>query len=864
MIKHEDGKWVLYTKDGSKVLGTHDTEEEAKKQEAAIEIAKHARHAEDGEVRNVHLVGAAGKVRTAKHDGRDHLVVPIVALMEGVIWPVNAETPELVRAAELSAAPQTWNGRPVVANHPFNGRTQVSANTPEVLASRAFGTIFNAEYKDGKLLMDLYLDPEKAKVVGDDALAILQKVEKDEPVEVSVGCYVTTLAEEGSHNGRPYKAVWQRIMPDHLAMLSKGVGACSNAMGCGIRHALANEGTELVVAGDVAGHEFHGNQFTDSPAGDGGPNTSPETHPYAVHAGGETNAPVVSTHRSYMDAKKGAAKVNAEHLKPAVVRSRGGSKAPYPKGTPLHQNHVYGEHSTKYTPKGVWASDKLQGEELAIAKAAEDLTDFDLRSQLTGLLVEKDKKDSYIYIEAVLPESHQVVYVVQPRIPLDVAPNDATPIAVTMFQRSYSVADDGTITLGDDATQVERETVYVACEELKAAGDVEGHEFHGNQYMHGVGSQADHEAAAKAHEDAAAAHMRAKSGGSVGREKAKSASLKADNATTKAIGTEKVGGFAAKASTHSDNALDHAVGGKHQKAVEQHMAAQRYHERVVQSIKARGLEACECADCEQPTPEQASRYAEAFKALSTDVVTELRTAYTGDHPFTFCMEHVIPAIEKGGHQVDDPKRFCGWWKSEQEFTAASSKSEPVATVQPPLPTPQPCGCTHKEGKEPMTKEQRDEAIANLTTCRFSGFTTDDKAMLEAASDARLEAFLVTAGARKQEAEKAKEPKALTSEEFMAAAPAEIKVLIERQKRQETELRTALVTALKAAQDEYGEAELAKMGIDELERLARIAKVQPDVRNFEGRGLPRALTTGRENDVYANPPDAYAEALKARK
>jgi predicted DNA-binding protein (MmcQ/YjbR family) len=36
VIKHEDDKWVLYSNDGSKKLGSYDTEEEAKKRERQI------------------------------------------------------------------------------------------------------------------------------------------------------------------------------------------------------------------------------------------------------------------------------------------------------------------------------------------------------------------------------------------------------------------------------------------------------------------------------------------------------------------------------------------------------------------------------------------------------------------------------------------------------------------------------------------------------------------------------------------------------------------------------------------------------------------------------------------------------------
>lgn len=42
MIKQVGKKWVLFTKDGSRRLGTHDSKVDAQAQEAAIEISKHA------------------------------------------------------------------------------------------------------------------------------------------------------------------------------------------------------------------------------------------------------------------------------------------------------------------------------------------------------------------------------------------------------------------------------------------------------------------------------------------------------------------------------------------------------------------------------------------------------------------------------------------------------------------------------------------------------------------------------------------------------------------------------------------------------------------------------------------------------
>lgn len=42
-IKEENGKFVLYTSDESRILGTHDTYEDALRQERAIQISKRMR-----------------------------------------------------------------------------------------------------------------------------------------------------------------------------------------------------------------------------------------------------------------------------------------------------------------------------------------------------------------------------------------------------------------------------------------------------------------------------------------------------------------------------------------------------------------------------------------------------------------------------------------------------------------------------------------------------------------------------------------------------------------------------------------------------------------------------------------------------
>lgn len=166
----------------------------------------------------------------------------------------------------------------------------------------------------------------------------------------------------------------------------------------------------------------------------------------------------------------------------------------------------------------------------------------------------------------------------------------------------------------------------------------------------------------------------------------------------------------------------------------------------------------------------------------------------------------------------------------------------------------------------MTAEQKTELIKVLVADKHSGFTAGDEKMLEAASDERLESFKVAAEARALEVKEVKEIKAaegkqLSEEDFMKAAPPSLKSLINRQQEQETRRKADLVAALKTAQDEYAEAALSAMPVDELERMARMTKAKITSKNdYSGRGL---AYSGAEGDDFT-PPDPYADGIKALK
>jgi len=206
------------------------------------------------QTRDIHLVAAAGKIRTSQYRGREHIVIPITALVEGVLHAVNSSEPELVLAEEFALAHTSWNGRPVMMNHPEAEGKKISANDPTVLELNQLGQVFHTQIVDRTLAMEAWVDPERAAAIGTDGKRLLERIKTAnprDPLEVSVGVFMIAEAKDSEFNGKPYKAIWRHITPDHLAILSEGrTGACSVAMGCGTRYlATAKAGYEEIIAG---------------------------------------------------------------------------------------------------------------------------------------------------------------------------------------------------------------------------------------------------------------------------------------------------------------------------------------------------------------------------------------------------------------------------------------------------------------------------------------------------------------------------------------------------------------------------------------------------------------------------------------
>ena len=165
------------------------------------------------------------EVRTELLDGKEYWVVPVVMLVEGV--HNGNQGPLLYPVEELARFPASWNGIPVVIDHPEEG----SANDPN-LVKEVVGRIFNTHMEGLKLKAEAWIDIEQLQLLSEDAY---EYIKEHKALEVSTGAFFEAEGEPGEFNNEEYRAIARHIRPDHLALLPNGVGACSWDDGCGVR-----------------------------------------------------------------------------------------------------------------------------------------------------------------------------------------------------------------------------------------------------------------------------------------------------------------------------------------------------------------------------------------------------------------------------------------------------------------------------------------------------------------------------------------------------------------------------------------------------------------------------------------------------
>jgi len=477
MIKKQGGRWCLFTKDGSRKLGCHDTEAEAQAQERAIEISKHARalHAH-----------ASGLIRTGTYRDHDYVVVPVVALVEGVIHAHNAPSPELVLAEEFGRAPQGWNGRPVMLGHPQRGGHQVSANEPSVLEAGQIGQVFNARVEGGKLKAEAWLDPVLVEKV-QGASEMLEGMRGGEQVEVSVGVFVTENETRGALHGKTYTGIWKDITPDHLAFLTDGViGACSIEMGCGAPRAARGEAMKKRHAGGPGSGNFGhagrpGEVGGSAPGGGGDGDGSPGNE------GGTTRSPADMREISRLTNDWQKARARLDRLESGTLK---GSKDPDVRSekrqqifaklkriedTAMQYSVFFDQNNSNSPAYDDNTGERLRGLEkmtlkekfLALLESwqpsepvdAEGHADYgesdqEVRDALQKALMAVEP--GFLGVDSVYSDESVVVYASAPEG------------EVHLFSREYTLDDDGYPALADEREEVERVTKF---ELVSAAGE---------------------------------------------------------------------------------------------------------------------------------------------------------------------------------------------------------------------------------------------------------------------------------------------------------------------------------------------------------------------------------------------------------
>lgn len=168
-----------------------------------------------------------GQVKEITHAGRRYLVSPVVALREGILNGV------MVSAAEFSKFASSWQGRPIPIAHPRADGLPTSANTPDIWANDVLGHFWNVAIDGGALKGEIWIDLDKAQMMGERATTIVNRLRANQPLEVSTGYFCEMEATAGSYNGKAYGGIARNIRPDHLAILPDELGACSWADGCG-------------------------------------------------------------------------------------------------------------------------------------------------------------------------------------------------------------------------------------------------------------------------------------------------------------------------------------------------------------------------------------------------------------------------------------------------------------------------------------------------------------------------------------------------------------------------------------------------------------------------------------------------------
>lgn len=183
--------------------------------------------------------------REVEKDGEMWLVVNGVPLIEGVLNGF------LVPFDEFGAFPSDWNDMPIVLNHPSENGGSARVASPDVpVIGRFHNTTVD---KDGRRLTGEFWLKKNALLATDQGPDLYEKMKLGLPIEISTGYFSPGVTlDHGKFKGKEYQGIHKGIHPDHIAILTNQIGACSLMDGCGLNRNSAVNNCDTCPAKVIA------------------------------------------------------------------------------------------------------------------------------------------------------------------------------------------------------------------------------------------------------------------------------------------------------------------------------------------------------------------------------------------------------------------------------------------------------------------------------------------------------------------------------------------------------------------------------------------------------------------------------------
>lgn len=252
MIKNIKGKFVLFSKDGTKKLGTFDTKEEAQAREEEINKIKHANNQL---LVNISTLVDNAAIRTETIEGVEFTVLPSKTLppdivMNGIMYPAD----------EVKRTIDTLDGTPVTLGHPVVNGKFADAYDMMSQAKHGLSGAFNkvtGQAQDGSWLVDKYI-PTEALQNSTRGKIVANAITKKQPIHTSTGVYLSRVPELGTNAaGQEYEYKANIDTFNHDAILVGEIGAATPEQGVGIFvNADGEQEVEVMYCNLSSGEDF--------------------------------------------------------------------------------------------------------------------------------------------------------------------------------------------------------------------------------------------------------------------------------------------------------------------------------------------------------------------------------------------------------------------------------------------------------------------------------------------------------------------------------------------------------------------------------------------------------------------------------